>query len=143
MGEIGEIIDYLQDAAGQDATIIWGNGIDLRLGDQISVTIIATGFDVNPNRIFQRPADVVELQLETDGFEINLEDEKAFEVTEPVIVQRKVFTEEKKQTPVKEKRKKRNELVGETNNEDTDSWFTRMFSRKSETKDSASEDEMP
>ena len=25
MGEIGEIIDYLQEAAGQDATIIWGN----------------------------------------------------------------------------------------------------------------------
>ncbi|HCY43005.1 MAG TPA: cell division protein FtsZ [Prolixibacteraceae bacterium] len=143
MGEIGEIIDYLQDAAGQDATIIWGNGIDLRLGDQISVTIIATGFDVNPNRIFQRPADVVELQLETDGFEINLEDEKAFEVAEPVTVERKVFTEEKKQAPVKEKRKKRNELVGETNNEDTDSWFSRMFSRKPETKDSASEDEMP
>src|SRR5674476_254934 len=45
MSEIGEIIDYLQDEAGQDATIIWGNGTDIKLGEQISVTIIATGFD--------------------------------------------------------------------------------------------------
>ena len=148
MGEIGEIIDYLQEAAGQDATIIWGNGIDLRLGDQISVTIIATGFDVNPNRIFQRPADVVELQMDADLFEINLEDEKTFNVAEAVPQPRVLIKEDKKQ-PLqdekldKQKKRRKNELVGETNSEDTDSWFTRMFSRKPETKDSSSEDEMP
>lgn len=75
MGEIGEIIDYLQDEAGQDATIIWGNGCDPKLGNQISVTIIATGFDVNPNRIFQAPAEMVELESNEVGFEINLDDE--------------------------------------------------------------------
>ncbi len=148
MGEIGEIIDYLQEAAGQDATIIWGNGIDLRLGDQISVTIIATGFDVNPNRIFQRPADVVELQMDADLFEINLEDEKTFDVAEAIPQPRVLIKEDKKQTLQddkldKQKKRRKNELVGETNNEDTDSWFTRMFSRKPETKDSSSEDEMP
>lgn len=148
MGEIGEIIDYLQEAAGQDATIIWGNGIDLRLGDQISVTIIATGFDVNPNRIFQRPADVVELQMDADLFEINLEDEKTFDVAEAVPQPRVLIKEDKKlslqdEKLDKQKKRRKNELVGETNNEDTDSWFTRMFSRKPETKDSSSEDEMP
>lgn len=148
MGEIGEIIDYLQEAAGQDATIIWGNGIDLRLGDQISVTIIATGFDVNPNRIFQRPADVVELQMDADLFEINLEDEKTFDVAEAVTQARVLIKEDKKlslqdEKLDKQKKRRKNELVGETNNEDTDSWFTRMFSRKPETKDSSSEDEMP
>lgn len=148
MGEIGEIIDYLQEAAGQDATIIWGNGIDLRLGDQISVTIIATGFDVNPNRIFQRPADVVELQMDADLFEINLEDEKTFDVAEATPQARVLIKEDKKQ-PLqdekleKQKKRRKNELVGETNNEDTDSWFSRMFSRKPETKDSSSADEMP
>lgn len=44
MGEIGAIIDALQDRAGQDADIIWGNGYDDSLDSDISVTILATGF---------------------------------------------------------------------------------------------------
>jgi cell division protein FtsZ len=54
MGEIGEIIDALQEKAGQDADIIWGNGYDESLGDSISVTILATGFNTNPNNYFQK-----------------------------------------------------------------------------------------
>ncbi|MEI7524666.1 MAG: cell division protein FtsZ [Mariniphaga sp.] len=53
MGEIGDIIDYLQDAAGDNANIIWGNGYDAKLGNKISVTVIATGFEINPNRILR------------------------------------------------------------------------------------------
>ena len=53
MGEIGDIIDYLQNAAGDNANIIWGNGYDPSLGNKISVTIIATGFEINPNRILR------------------------------------------------------------------------------------------
>ncbi|MBW8332214.1 MAG: cell division protein FtsZ [Prolixibacteraceae bacterium] len=141
MGEIGEIIDYLQEAAGQDATIIWGNGIDLRLGDQISVTIIATGFDVNPNRIFQRPSDVVELVMEDNGFEINLEDEKSLEVVETTSSKREVSKEVKnfplrEEKPGKRKTRRKNELVGESNPEDTNSWFSRQFSKFFEDKES-------
>ncbi len=44
MSEIGLINDYVQDCAGQHATIIWGNGSDESLGDDIQVTVIATGF---------------------------------------------------------------------------------------------------
>lgn len=51
MGEIGQIIDYLQQAAGDNANIIWGNGYDESLGSKISVTIIATGFEQDPNPI--------------------------------------------------------------------------------------------
>lgn len=53
MGEIGQIIDYLQQEAGDNANIIWGNGYDPSLGNKISVTIIATGFehDTNPIRL--------------------------------------------------------------------------------------------
>jgi cell division protein FtsZ len=51
MGEIGEIIDYLQQAAGDNANIIWGNGFDPSLGNKISVTIIATGFEHDPNPV--------------------------------------------------------------------------------------------
>jgi len=44
--EVGEITDYIQEEAGQTAEIIWGNGMDESLGDKISITLIATGFDV-------------------------------------------------------------------------------------------------
>ena len=48
MDELGEITDYIQDAAGQTADIIKGYGIDETLGDRINVTLIATGFNANP-----------------------------------------------------------------------------------------------
>ncbi len=51
MGEIGQIIDYLQQAAGDNANIIWGNGYDPSLGNKISVTIIATGFENDPSPV--------------------------------------------------------------------------------------------
>lgn len=47
MDEIGDITDYVQDRAGHDADLIWGNGVDESLGDDISVTIIATGFSTS------------------------------------------------------------------------------------------------
>jgi cell division protein FtsZ len=84
MSEIGEIIDYLQEEAGQDATIIWGNGNDPKLDKQVSVTIIATGFDVNPNRIFQ-PVELIELQAEDDsGFEIAIDEDIPGGTDEPI-----------------------------------------------------------
>ncbi len=45
LDEIGEITDFIQDAAGDDALIIWGNCTDESLGDNIRVTVIATGFE--------------------------------------------------------------------------------------------------
>jgi len=45
MDELGEITDYIQDAAGQTAELIKGYGIDESLGGKVNVTIIATGFD--------------------------------------------------------------------------------------------------
>ena len=44
--EIGEINDFIQVEAGHNANIIMGVGEDESLGDAISITIIATGFDV-------------------------------------------------------------------------------------------------
>ncbi|ARV06471.1 cell division protein FtsZ [Polaribacter sp. SA4-10] len=44
LDEIGEINDHIQDEAGYDANIIMGIGEDDKLGDAISVTIVATGF---------------------------------------------------------------------------------------------------
>ncbi len=48
--EIGEINDYIQTEAGHNANIIMGVGEDEALGESISVTIIATGFDIEQQR---------------------------------------------------------------------------------------------
>ena len=45
--EIGEINDHIQAEAGYGANIIMGVGEDEKLGEAISVTVIATGFDVD------------------------------------------------------------------------------------------------
>lgn len=44
MDEVGEITEYIQQEAGFDTDLIWGSCVDEALGDQISVTLIATGF---------------------------------------------------------------------------------------------------
>jgi cell division protein FtsZ len=47
MDEIGEIADYVNSEVGTSPNIIWGTGHDEKLGDKISITIIATGFKSN------------------------------------------------------------------------------------------------
>ena len=47
MDEIGQITDYIQAKAGHEADLIWGNGLDEELGEEISVTVIATGFSIS------------------------------------------------------------------------------------------------
>jgi cell division protein FtsZ len=47
MRELNEITAYIEERAGDDAEMIWGQGIDSTLGESIRVTIIATGFDHN------------------------------------------------------------------------------------------------
>jgi cell division protein FtsZ len=140
MSEIGEIIDYLQDEAGQDATIIWGNGTDTKLGDQISVTIIATGFDINPNRLFQDPVEMVELQSEELDFEINLEDDIAPRI-ESTVPLPEAARQPKYQAvaPKKKSRKEKKRLVEESNPDvvNVDGWFFRQFTKFFDDKDSS------
>lgn len=45
MDEIMEITDHIQKAAGQTAEVIWGYGTDENLGEDLCVTVIATGFE--------------------------------------------------------------------------------------------------
>lgn len=51
MDELGEITDYMYDVASDDALIIRGLSRDESLNEEISVTVIATGFE--SNSIFQ------------------------------------------------------------------------------------------
>jgi cell division protein FtsZ len=48
--EINEAASLVQDAAHQDANIIFGTVIDDSLGDEVRVTVIAAGFDAGPGR---------------------------------------------------------------------------------------------
>lgn len=50
MDEVSIITDYIQQEAGLAADLIWGNCSDEALGEKISVTIIATGFQTKEER---------------------------------------------------------------------------------------------
>lgn len=44
MMEIQEAANIINEAADNDANIIWGNGIDPEMEDKVKITVIATGF---------------------------------------------------------------------------------------------------
>jgi cell division protein FtsZ len=85
MDEVGEITDYINHSASKNATIIWGTGVDKSLGDQISVTIIATGFKTN---------SIPELYIrKKKSDKIRLPDKPEPEKEEPFIVSDKETTD--------------------------------------------------
>jgi cell division protein FtsZ len=47
MDELSEITEYIQEKAGDNAEVIFGQGIDPELGRAIRVTVIATGFEMD------------------------------------------------------------------------------------------------
>ncbi|MEM6723669.1 MAG: cell division protein FtsZ [Bacteroidota bacterium] len=51
MDEIFEITEFIQEEAGIGTDLIWGNCFDETLGDAISVTLIATGFEKGREKI--------------------------------------------------------------------------------------------
>lgn len=59
--EIGEVNDHIQNEAGGAANIIMGIGEDESLGDEIAITIIATGFNPDQQKqvIGKAPAKIV------------------------------------------------------------------------------------
>ena len=63
MDEVTVITDYIQDKAGLSADLIWGNCIDETLENELSVTIIATGFQTSEERIKEKENERVEIPL--------------------------------------------------------------------------------
>lgn len=66
MDEVSVITDYIQEEAGLAADLIWGNCIDENLGDKLSVTIIATGFQTKDEREIERGKKKIISMLEPD-----------------------------------------------------------------------------
>ena len=80
MDELSEITDYIQDAAGDSANVIWGYGSDESLGNEVRVTIIATGFEGKVNTMGE------EVEPEMRIHNLDSEEPKAIteKVTSPV-----------------------------------------------------------
>lgn len=149
IGEIGEIIETLQERAGQEADIIWGNGYDESLGDKISVTILATGFVTNPNQKLQPKkeperfgltheleeeeelADISEerfsARIEPDEEDVLFEQPEKKE-KQPFIKREKIVSETasflKRNKKTEKRTRKENEPVAESN---VDNWFFKNF----------------
>lgn len=66
MDEITEITDYIQEAAGSTADVIWGHAYDPTLGDKLSVTLIATGFSSSPITGFEKAPEKTVIRLEEE-----------------------------------------------------------------------------
>jgi cell division protein FtsZ len=113
--EINEAASLVQDAAHQEANIIFGTVIDDSLGDEVRVTVIAAGFDAGPGRkpvvggtpaestgahriesakagkitssLFE-PADALSVPLPTNGSTLNLGGDDDEDVDVPPFMRR-------------------------------------------------------
>jgi cell division protein FtsZ len=84
MEEIMAITDFIQDAAGEDAEVIWGHGFDAELNEQLSITLVATGFSsVDTNTVQWPERKIMELTEETK-VEITQPMQSPFDIPTPV-----------------------------------------------------------
>ena len=85
--EIGEINEYIQSEAGNGANNLMGDGEDNNLGEAISVTVIATGFDQEQqnNIVNTESKKIIHTLEEEQRAAINLTPEKpSFQSLDPL-----------------------------------------------------------
>src|SRR5688572_633983 len=106
MDEIFEITEYVQAEAGYGTDLIWGNCIDESLGEKISVTIIATGFEQNLMRNDKNETQKILVGIDEDMMGMQAKDrDDEFEITndrsidfDPVIVPKETPSEKPRHT---------------------------------------------
>ena len=108
MDEVFEITEYVQAEAGYGTDLIWGNCVDESLGEKLSVTIIATGFEQNLNRAEKHDTQKILVGIDEDmgiSSRSAMDDDDDFEITnerpvemEPVVVARETPIEKPKHT---------------------------------------------
>ncbi|MEZ5014825.1 MAG: cell division protein FtsZ [Chitinophagales bacterium] len=99
MDEIAEITDFVQEAAGHECDIIWGNCTDESVGEGLTVTVIATGFETmeqRNSRIKQSTYRIMHLDT-NDKTEESAEVETMEQVVEEKVMQIE-RTEEREET---------------------------------------------
>lgn len=67
MDEVAIVTDYIQEKAGLTADLIWGNCIDESYDEELSVTIIATGFQTSDERVKEKEKEKIALPLTPEG----------------------------------------------------------------------------
>jgi cell division protein FtsZ len=92
--EVNEAVSVVSEAAGTEANIIWGTVLDDSLGDELRVTVIATGFATLEDRRGVKPAtrsegsrlgrDVPAFMRKTGNGELELEPKGAETVADDV-----------------------------------------------------------
>ena len=63
MDEVAIVTDYIQEKAGLSADLIWGNCIDANYDEELSVTIIATGFQTAEERVKEKEKEKIAIPL--------------------------------------------------------------------------------
>ena len=105
MDELSEITEYIQEKAGDNAELIFGQGIDTELGKAIRVTVIATGFEMDrlagtkkiidqtTETPIQEPVSSIASEIETPVVKtvIDLESGKSAEIAEDSIANSETF----------------------------------------------------
>ncbi|MBO6605864.1 cell division protein FtsZ [Psychroserpens sp.] len=92
--EIGEINDHIQTEAGHSANIIMGVGEDESLDESISVTIIATGFDIDQ----QHEISNTEQKKVIHALEDDRNDDVRVTENDPAIITPDIVLEDQKET---------------------------------------------
>ena len=89
--EVNEAAEIIKETADPEANIIFGTVIDERMGDDVMITVIATGFDTGRKREFQRSdvpytvASGLAAGRDNRDFLKELEAERAASVGSPVM----------------------------------------------------------
>ena len=93
MDEVGQITDYVQEHVGENASIIWGTGVDESLNDKVSITIVATGFETT---------SIPELLID-DKKELNTEnlDKETFNIQEAISLHKEKLNPQKSEDRTK------------------------------------------
>ncbi len=85
--EVHEASSFIEEQGHEDAVIIWGASINPSLGDEILITVIATGFDNQPSVSTKSPAqEITEEVAETPIAEEQILDVKEEEVEQERMV---------------------------------------------------------
>ncbi len=104
MDEIFEITEFVQEEAGQGTDLIWGNCFDESLGESISVTLIATGFEEGREQIIEQERQK-KVRVSLDSNDLNRDPIKEITMdnidTEPTVDNKAVVYEFEPMPPAK------------------------------------------
>lgn len=128
MDEIGEVNDFIQKEARNDTNIIMGVGEDENLGDEMSVTIIATGFPADQQDYTNKEKKIVIHSLDDEATK-QKEKPLVQEVEAPQMIQKK---EEIFETSIEEEvvEKKEKVLLLDLEEEPEDDFFIEPTSKE-------------